>query len=241
MTRPTLLFVHGGWAGAWVWEPLASSLNERTLNWRAIDCVGSASKKKFGWTVSTADIAKDIVLEARRIDGPVLLVGHSSGGMAISRAAEAAPDEFVGLVYLSALLPQNGDRLLKLMAKNDGSDFGSQIKPNLLKGVVSLNRSRLREYLFHDCPNEGVEQAISSFGEEPIRSGTAKTILSTGFDGIPKHYLACTEDRALTLAFQKWMVNRQPVKSYSELQSGHMPMYAQPDELADRLVDLVER
>lgn len=241
MARATLLFVHGGFSGAWAWDPLAASLNERKLKWKAIDCFGSASKKKFGWTVSAADVANDIVSEARRIDGPVLLVGHSAAGMAISGAAETAPDEFVGLVYLTAFLPRNGDRLLKMISHNEGSDFGSQIRPNLLKGVVTLNPSCAREYLFHDCPDVGVEEAIARFGGDPIRLGTAKANLSASFDRVPKHYLACTEDRALTPAFQRWMIDRQPVTSYSELKSGHMPMNSAPDALADRLADLVER
>lgn len=241
MAQPTLLLVHGGFSGAWAWDPLAASLNERNLKWKAIDRVGSAGKKKPGWTVSAADVANDIVSEARRIDGPVLLVGHSAGGMAISGAAEAAPDDFVGLVYLTAYLPVNGERLLKLASQDDGSDFGSHIKPNVLKGVVSLNPSCAREYLFHDCPDEGVDEAIARFGGDPIRLGIAKTKLTAGFDSVPKHYLACTEDRALSPAFQKWMADRQPVASYSELQSGHMPMNAQPNALADRLAELVER
>lgn len=239
MTRPTLLLVHGAWAGAFAWDPVASALDERNLKWKAIDRVGSNSKKKFGWFVSASDVADDIIMEARRIDGPVVLVGHSAGGMAISGAAARAPEEFTGLVYLCALLPRGGDRLLKLVTKDQDSDFGGAVKPNLLKGIISLDRSRLHEYLFHDCGHEVADEYIARLGDESIRLGIAKFRSTPGFDAMPKHYVACTEDRTMSPSFQKWMVERQSVTSYSELTSGHMPMCSQPETLANRLAKFV--
>ncbi len=45
---------------------------------------------------------------------PVILVGHSFGGMVISSVAEAVPDKIQMLVYLAAYVPQSGDNLLTL-------------------------------------------------------------------------------------------------------------------------------
>ncbi len=241
MQELTFLLVHGGWAGAWVWEKLEPELADRGLKSKAIDCIGYASKKKFGWTVSAIDIARDIVAEAGRIEGPVALVGHSSGGLAISRAAALAPDGFAGLVYLCAFLPRNGDHLLQLIENNEGSDFGNLLKPDLMRGVVTIDTSQLDHYLFHDCTSEDAEAVVARFGGEPLRLGTAKVRLPDAFDKLPKHYVACTDDRALSLAFQKWMVDRQSVSSYTELNAGHMPMYSLPAQLADRLAELTDR
>lgn len=238
MPKATLLLIHGGWGGAWAWEPMASALNSRDLVWRAIDCVGYGSKKRFGWTITADGIANDIVSEARRLTGPILLVGHSSGGMAISRAAAKAPDLFAGLVYLCAFLPRNGDRLQRLLAENKGSDFGSLIEPRFLRGAATLDTSRVQDYLFHDCTQQDFEHAMSRFGDEPIRLGNAATDLGSGFDRLPKHYIECTEDRVLSPAFQQWMISRQPVQSHLKMPTGHMPTYADPERLADLLDQL---
>lgn len=238
MSRATLLLIHGAWGGAWVWEPIASALNARDLDWRAIDCVGYASKRKYGWMVSADEIADDILSEAQRLTGPVLLVGHSSGGMAISRAADKAPEHFAGLIYLCAFLPRSGDRLLELLAEDEGSDFESLVKPKLLRGALTLDESRVREYFFHDCTEQDFEHAAARFGDEPIRLGKATTDLSPGFDRLSKHYIECTEDRVLSPAFQRWMISRQPVESHVKMPTGHMPMYAEPERLAGLLDDL---
>lgn len=241
MSKATLLLVHGGWAGSWVWEPLSSALNARGLDWRAIDCAGYGSKKKYGWTVSAEAIADDIEAEAQHLTGPVMLVGHSSGGMAISRAANKAPELFAGLIYLCAFLPRHGDKLLGLLKEDKDSDFGSLIKPKLLRGAITLDPSRVQDYFFHDGTQQDFEHFMGHFGDEPIRLGNAKTDLSSGFDRLPKHYIECTEDRVLSPTFQRWMIHRQRVASHLSIPTGHMPMYSDPERLADLLDQLADR
>jgi pimeloyl-ACP methyl ester carboxylesterase len=238
VSKAALLLVHGGWGGAWVWEPMAAALSARGLTWRAIDCVGYGSKKRYGWTVSADAIADDIATESRQLSGRVLLVGHSSGGMAISRAADKAPELFAGLIYLCAFLPRSGDRLRSLLAENEGLDFESLIKSKVLRGAITLDRSRVRDYFFHDCTQQDFEHAIHRIGDEPIRLGNAATELGSGFERLPKHYIECTEDRVLSPMFQEWMISRQPVESHLKIPTGHMPMYADPEKLADLLDEL---
>jgi pimeloyl-ACP methyl ester carboxylesterase len=238
VAKAALLLIHGGWVGAWVWEPMAAALDARDVTWRAIDCIGYGSKKRYGWMVSADTIADDIASESRDLTGPVLLVGHSSGGMAISRAASKAPELFGGLVFLCAFFPRSGDRLQSLLAENEGSDFESLIKPKLLRGAITLDESRVRDYLFHDCTQQDFEHFIGRFGDEPIRLGNAATELGSGFDRLPKHYIECTEDRALSPTFQRLMISRQPVESHLKMPTGHMPMYADPEKLADVLNEL---
>jgi pimeloyl-ACP methyl ester carboxylesterase len=59
---------------------------------------------------------------------PVILVGHSVGGIVISQVAEESPEKFQTLVYFSALLAQNGESLFQLSS----IDSDSLVLPNLI-------------------------------------------------------------------------------------------------------------
>ena len=232
MTKPTLLLIHGSWAGAWAWDNLAEHLDALGLKWKAVDCLGNGSKSMLGWRVSARHVADDIVEEARKIDGPVILVGHSGGCVNITNAASRAPEEFVGLIYIAGFLPKHRDRLLSMMSHNKGSDFRKLVRPNLIRGVVTLDGEKAHDFLFHDCPEEIAADYARQVCDEPIRLGSARVKLSDGFYDLPKQYIMCTSDRALTPEFQRWMIDRQPVSEVHELACGHMPMLAKPKELA---------
>lgn len=240
MPQPTLLLIHGGWSGAWVWEQLTPELDARNIAWRAIDLPGCGARRRFGWTVSLNDYATAVLDAANNIDGPVVLTGHSSGGMSISQAAANAPERFEALIYLAAFLPKNGERLMHLTRKNLTPEFGSMPRPNVLTGHLTLSPERSRTPLYHDCPSHLIEDALPKHGPEPLRPGMTKVRLGPSFDAVPKHYVYCTNDRAITLDGQKWMADRYALASETSVETGHMPMFANPSGLADVLNGIVD-
>ena len=52
------------------------------------------------------------------ISSPVVLVGHSAGGLTISGAAEKAPEQVKALVYVSAVIPKDGESLVSVEDPN---------------------------------------------------------------------------------------------------------------------------
>src|SRR5688500_1551345 len=146
----TFVLIHGGWAGGWTWERVAPLLEAAGHRAVAPDLPGHGSDRT---PISEITLERyvDRVLEALDAAAePVVLVGHSSGGVVITQAAERRPEKVRRLVYLCAYLPGDGQSLFDL----GQADADGLILPNL---VVSEDRSSarvkdevLREALFAD-------------------------------------------------------------------------------------------
>lgn len=225
----TLLLVHGGWCSSWVWENLSPELQVPA---KVIDLPGHAGDGRTMWSVTLNDYADTVINAAKAIEGRVILVGHSAGGFVINAAAGKDPDAFDELVYLAGLVPIGGERIMQVAPKNTTSVMNSGVRPNPLRGIISLNQNVCHDALYHDCCEEIEKRASSRIEAEPLRPGLAKLKLSDKFYSLPKSYILCTEDNAIPPDAQRRMAKRSDVPVKHEIATGHMPMYSAPSELA---------
>ena len=233
----TLLLVHGGWAGSWAWDQLLPELDALGVSYRAVTLPGHDSNSGALWSVSLADYSEHLANAAMETDDRVILVGHSSSGFVITAAASHSPECFDELVYLAALVPIEGERLASLAFGDKESKLGPGVRPNPFLGYLSLHPSVWRDALFHDCDDASERQFAKLVVKEPLRPGLTKLKLNSGFNKIPKSYVLCTNDHAMTTNYQRWMAERSGVPIRYELQCGHMPMNSNPKELARVLAD----
>src|ERR1043165_5946590 len=99
-TAPTVVLVHGAFADASSWNGVIERLQKRGVH------VTAPANPLRGIEIDSAYTAE--VLD--EIPGPVLAVGHSYGGAVISNAAADAAN-VVGLVFVAAFAPDEGERL----------------------------------------------------------------------------------------------------------------------------------
>lgn len=114
----TIVLVHGAWEDASIWSDVTAELEGMGHVVHTVNLPGRA-----GDTTPTSQITldshRDAVLSVvQQSEEPVVLVGHSFGGMTISAVAEAAPEKVERLIYLAAYLPQNGQSLQDLAFSN---------------------------------------------------------------------------------------------------------------------------
>ena len=233
----TLLLVHGAWAAGWAWDRLLPELDELSVSYKAITLPGHDSNSGALWSVSLADYSEHLTKAAMEIDDRVVMVGHSGSGFVITAAAGHSPECFDELVYLAALVPIEGERLAPLALGDKESKLGPGVRPNPFLGYLSLHPSVWHDALFHDCDEETERQFAELVVKEPLRPGLTKLKLSSGFNKIPKSYVLCTNDHAMTTTYQRWMAERSGVPIRHELQCGHMPMSSNPKELAKILAE----
>src|SRR5579859_8217793 len=98
MTMPTLVFVHGAWHGSWCWEPVRQILEARGWTTAAVDLptVHAPGKARLGMAAD-ADAVRAAI---DAIDGDVVVVAHSYGGVPATQGAGA--DSVAHIVYISA-------------------------------------------------------------------------------------------------------------------------------------------
>jgi pimeloyl-ACP methyl ester carboxylesterase len=233
----TFVLIHGGWAGGWTWERVAPLLEAAGHRAVAPDLPGHGSDRT---PISEITLERyvDRVLEALDAAAePVVLVGHSSGGVVITQAAERRPEKVRRLVYLCAYLPGDGQSLFDL----GQTDADGLILPNL---VVSEDRSSarvkdevLREALFADCAEEDYERAVARFvPAEPLApAATPVRVTPANFGRVPRAYIECLRDRAMSPELQRRMYTAVPCNEVIAMETGHSPHYAAPETLAARL------
>src|SRR4051812_45792285 len=112
-TTPTVVLVHGAFAESASWNGVIERLQARS-----VEVVAAANPLRS--VSGDAAYLRDVL---DGIDGPVVLAGHSYGGLVITEAA-AGSDAVTGLVYVGAFIPDAGESALQLSGKFPGSTLG---------------------------------------------------------------------------------------------------------------------
>ncbi len=228
--------IHGAWHGKWCWEHLEAELRARHLGVTSFDLPGHGGDTTPREQVNLAAYVDRVVHWVRELDRPVELVGHSMGGAVITQVAEQIPANLSGLTYLCAFLPRNGESLSQLAQEDRASalhgNLGAGPEPDTL--VVAADAAR--EIFYHDCRNDEADAAIAQLVPQPM-APLSEPVITTdaGFGSVPRSYVLCTQDRAITAAMQRRMLERLPCSPVVELTLGHSPFLANPAALAEAL------
>jgi pimeloyl-ACP methyl ester carboxylesterase len=238
----TFVLVHGGFVGGWCWEKLVPLLEEAGHRVEAPDLPGSGDDNTPLPEVSLQAYADRIseVLDAQ--PEPVVLVGQSSGGVAVSQAAEQRPDKLRMLVYVGAYLLRDGETLLSA----GENDTESLVLANLVMSEdgssATIREEAIREGLLADCSDEDVERAKARFGPSALAPiATPVSLTEENYGRIPRVYIETLKDWAISPWLQKEMYERVPCRQVISMETGHWPFYSAPEELAGHLSSLIVR
>jgi pimeloyl-ACP methyl ester carboxylesterase len=232
----TFVLIAGAWHGAWCWGKLALLLERQghrvltpELPATGADASDPAGVTLEGWAGFVAGI---VTSEAE----PVILAGHSRGGIVISRTAELVPESVRRLVYISGYLLPAGGTVAAFARK----DTDSLVPPNMIpaaSGVTCrLRDSVIREALFGECTAADCDYAVSRMTPEPLKPlVTPLRVTGPRFGSVPRAYIECSLDRTITLAAQRDMQAALPCNPVFTLQSDHSPFLSQPGRLAQLL------
>jgi pimeloyl-ACP methyl ester carboxylesterase len=199
-------------------------LEARGLAVRTVDLpsVGAAPGANINLSADAALV--DEVLES--LDGgPVVLCGHSYGGMVISRAEAKGVTR---LVYLCAFMPAEGE---SLVGTGDG-------KPapwiQLLDGgLMQPDPTRAGDLFYSDCTPD-----VKDWAKSKIRPQSAATVLEPvahpSWRLIPSTYVVCSNDMAMLEDVQRNVFAPRASETI-ELRASHSPFLSQPQAVAELL------
>lgn len=231
-SRVTFVLVHGACHGAWCWRQVQAALVQEGHQVLVPDLPGlGGDRTPLAEATFAAGVERICDLLTRSAE-PVILVGHSLGGMYITQAAEEYPENIRWLAYLSALLPSHGESSLIALQRT------AEENPEVLTcAEVDEDAMRLRfpaavNWFYHDCAPAAIALAERHLKPQPMRPLHTPVTLSRRFAGVPRAYLSCTDDRVLTPRSQHQLYTRTPCERVISLQSGHSPFLSMPLYLA---------
>jgi pimeloyl-ACP methyl ester carboxylesterase len=233
----TFVIVHGGWGGGWEWTPVARRLRERGHDVFTPTLTGVGERAHLGSGTGLADHIADVlaVLEFEELSD-VILCGHSSGGVVVTGVADRAPERVRLLVYLDAIVPEDGQALLDLVPR----DFADA----LLAAAEERGEGKV-PYPPELQPPEGVipEEARASYVRRtrphPAAAMTEPVRLSGAIDRLRRAYVRCTDvDPEHDLLGQFAARARADGWLYRELATAHDLQLLDPDGTAGVLEEL---
>jgi pimeloyl-ACP methyl ester carboxylesterase len=233
----TFVLIHGAWHGGWVWDRVATQLKQRGHSVFAPDLPGHGSNRTPAQQITLQSYTDSILCLIDACAEPVILAGHSMGGIVISQVAEQRPERIAALVYVCAFLLGDGQTLLDV-AQNDKKAL---VMPNVILSPdgasATLRAEILRQAFYADCSDQDYEFAKSRMVPQPTAPfGTRLRLSGVNFGSVPRFYVECLQDRAITVACQRQMQARVGCNQVFTLDCGHSPFFSSTGDLAKCLM-----
>jgi pimeloyl-ACP methyl ester carboxylesterase len=221
----SVVLVHGGFVDGSGWEEVYKIL------------------RRDGYTVAivqnpTISLADDVAAAKRIIDAqtdPVVLVGHSYGGVVITEAGNHP--KVTRLVYITAFAPDRGESVSSLIANPAP---GAPVPPILppQDGYLFLDRTKFAASFATDVdPDRAAFMADSQvpWGVEALNGAIAEP----AWKNKPSWYLVVTEDKMIPPAAQRFMAERAG-SSVAEVAGSHAIYVSQPNAVAALIVEAAQ-
>lgn len=233
------VLVHGAWHGAWCYDGITGGLAAAGHDVDAIDLPGHGGDATPHDQITLDVYAQRIAAAVGDAGEPVVLVGHSMGGIAITQAAELVAGRLARLVYLTAFLPRDGESLQHLAGLPENAD--DIVLPNCVieppDAIIPADAARAAFY--HRCAPEDADAAIARLNPQPLPPLAAPvSVTEGGARSVERHYIACTDDRAIPIGLQRRMISESPCASVAEIDADHSPFLSAKDELVRALLQL---
>jgi pimeloyl-ACP methyl ester carboxylesterase len=221
-----IVLVHGAFADGSSWSKVIRQLQAKGYNVIAV---------QNPLTSLTDDVAAAKRAIAQ-MDGPVLLVAHSYGGMVISEAGK--DPKVAGLLYIAALVPEDGQNGNDVNASmpTTGIEKEFQISPD---GFVSLSMKAVNEHFAPDALTE--ERKLIYATQIPLAFADAEQkVYSPAWKTKPTWFIVAAQDRVISPELERFKAKLIKATTI-ELNSSHVPMITQPKKVTDFIIGAAQK
>jgi pimeloyl-ACP methyl ester carboxylesterase len=226
--KPTIVLVHGGFADASSWNDVVPRLQREGYT------VVAPANPLRGVAADSAYIASFV----RQIEGPVLLVGHSYGGAVITNAGADAAN-VVGLVYVAAFIPDEGESLQTIEADSRDSVISAALlqlqyptgRDSETAVEFVINPALFREAFAADLPAD--QTIIMAATQRPFAAlGFSEPSGPVAWKRLPSWAAVATGDKAAGSDVLRSMAQRAKA-TIVEVEGSHVIMMSQPEAVTD--------
>lgn len=224
--KPTIVLVHGAFAESASWNGVIERLHDH-----AVPAIAVANPLRS--LAGDARYVRDVIAS---INGPVVLVGHSYGGLVITEAASGNA-AVVALVYASAFVPDTGQSALDLSTSAPGSTLGEALAAYPV--ATGGDEFAIRPEVFHqqfaaDVPADVA--AVMAATQRPVTQNALSEGLPTSdpaWKTIPSWHVYGDEDRNIPVAVFRAGAERAGSRGTHEIAgASHAISVSQPGTVA---------
>jgi pimeloyl-ACP methyl ester carboxylesterase len=230
---PTVILVHGAFADSSGWNDVVSQLFDAGV------AVQAVSNPLRGITSDAAYVASAIA----QVPGPVIAVGHSYGGAIITNAALKAGN-VVGLVYVAAFAPDEGELLSDIEADSKDSVLNTVLVPlqypsgQGTETEFAIDPAHFRDAFAADLPER--QAAVMAATQRPVAGAAFGEPNGTpAWRTLPSWAVVATGDRAAGSDVVRSMAERAKA-TIVEVEGSHVIMISQPRVVTDVILQAID-
>src|SRR6266571_3035974 len=217
-----VVLVHGAWADGSSWAKVIPLLEKAGLNAVAVQN-------------PLTSLADDVAATKRaiaRLDGPVILVGHSYGGAVISEGGN--DPKVVGLVYVAAFAPDVGEAVGELGKEFPPAPGGAELRPDP-SGFLTMTTKGVMENFAPDLPLPERKLVAATQGATNGAVFGAK-VANAAWKSKPTWYVVAGNDRMIQPDLERKFAKAMNAKT-TTVASSHVPMLSHPGEVAKVIIE----
>ncbi|WP_218010762.1 alpha/beta fold hydrolase [Herbidospora mongoliensis] len=226
----TIVLVHGAFTGSGSWKRVI-----RRLHGHGLPVIAAANPLRS--VEGDADYLRDVI---DGIGGPVVLAGHSYGGMVISQAVHPAVK---ALVYVSAFAPETGESALVLSQKFEGSTLADALiaYPVATGGSeFRIDPARFHQQYCHDVDPESAE--VMAILQRPVTERALSDMATrAAWHDTPSWFVYGDRDRSIPVEAMRHMAGRAGSRDTREIPgASHAIAVSWPDTVTRSILDAVD-
>ncbi|GAA4886758.1 alpha/beta hydrolase [Flaviramulus aquimarinus] len=235
----TILLIHGAWEGAWSWKQTAEYIEQKRHTVKAIDLPGHGDDKTPTSEITLSVYVNRVKKELAKMDGQVILVGHSFAGFVISKVAEDLPEKIEKLVFVASAAPYEGKTAYEVFEADKGSEFLDNLIFSKDKSTATMSRETIKEIIFTGATDAQIDALLPKLVAQATKPFFEQVITTPeNFGRVPKAYIEATLDRAITIEEQRHGQKMLGIEEVVTLEQGHVPLETAPKELAEAIVKI---
>ena len=229
--KPTIVLVHGAFAGSSSWSPVIDALQDAG---HPVIAAANPLRDLAGDSASVADLV-------RSVDGPVLLVAHSYGGAVISNVPADAGD-ITGLVFVNGFAADAGESCFALASRFPGSTLGNDTLHPVPRSDgttdLSILHDRFHELFCADVPARDAARMASTQRPATQEALFAPSGERPSWRELPSWFVIGDADRIIPPELQRFMAERAGARRTVELAgASHAAALSQPQATAELILE----
>jgi alpha-beta hydrolase superfamily lysophospholipase len=232
----TYILINGSWHGAWCWNKVIPLLEKQGHKVITPELPGHGEDNTPIKEVSLKSYTDCVCEILDTLEEPIILVGLSMGGLIMSQVSEYRPEKIKLLIYISAFVLKNDEAILSFIRRDKESLLIHNINFSKDMSTMELKEDAIKKVFYHDCSDEDISRAKLLVVPQAVKPIKTRLIINNEkFELIPKIYIECLRDKAISITMQRKIQAKFNWEKVYSIDSSHSPFFSSPKELVSNL------